>query len=294
MNFEMKRWIVSILMVFSLSAYAEVNPDSITIGFLPGGDATHLKAGAVAIAQALQDQLNIPVNVYLSKNYSGLVVALKTKKVDFAFLTAMSYVASEKEVATKVLLKKVWEEPFYYSVIMTKKNSSLKKIEDLKGKRFGFVDEKSTSGYLYPQVVFKKKNIGPFVGAQAKITGSHANSVEALDKGEVDAIAVFSDSADGKKNAYLKYSQVKNPQDHFRILWVSDPIPNEPFCVRQQFYDQYPKATHNLMFALIDVVEKLKDNKQVRDLLGSGGFAPATQKQYDPVREMVKELGLTI
>jgi phosphonate transport system substrate-binding protein len=46
------------------------------------------------------------------------------------------------------------------------------------------------------------------------------------------------------------------------------------------------------MFALIDVVAKLKSNKDVTETVGAQDLTPATQKQYDPVREMVKELDL--
>lgn len=288
---NMKKWIFSILVI-GQTAWGQANPSAITIGFLPGGDANETKLGAVAVAQALQDELNIPIKVYLSKNYSGLAEAMKNKKIDFAFFTAMSYVVAERESGAKVLLKKVWEEPFYYSVILAKKTSKIFKIEDLKGQRFGFVDDKSTSGYLYPQVHFKKKKMDLKAFKEIKMTGSHSNSIEALDQGEVDAVAVFSDEKDGKKNAYLKYSKTKDPQHQFRVIWVSDPIPNDPFCVRQDFYEKYPKITHNLMFALIDAVEKLKDKKEVQKTIGARGFMPATQKQYDPVREVVKELGL--
>jgi len=281
---------VFLLAVFlSLSCWAQPVPQSITIGILPGGDPEVAKKGSLEIAKALQVELQIPVNVYLSKNYSGLIEAMKTKKVDFAFFTAMTYVFAEKEAGAKVLLKKVWADPFYYSMILTKKTSGIKTVEGLKNKRFGFVDEKSTSGYLYPQVLLKKKKV---VLKETKFSGSHSQSVAWLDQSEVDAIAVFSDDLVGKGNAYTKYSKTPDPQKAVRILWVSDPIPNDPFCVRQDFYDQHPKLTHNLMFALIDVVDKLKGSKDVKETVGAQGFIPATQRQYDPVREMVKELDL--
>jgi phosphonate transport system substrate-binding protein len=285
----MKFLIFCLCFWMALSLRAENNPKELTIGFLPGGNAETIKQGSVKVAQALQEELGIPINVYLSKNYSGLIDAMKAKKVDFAFFTAMAYVFAEKEAGAKVLLKKVWAEPFYYSVILSKKDSKFKKIEDLKTARFGFVEEKSTSGYLYPQVLMKKKKLEV---KSSRFSGSHFNSVNWLDQGEVDAIAVFSDDKKGLHNAYNKYSKQAHPEKRIQVLWASEPIPNDPFCVRQDFYDQYSKLTHNLMFALIDVVDKLKSDKEVMETVGAQGFVPATQRQYDPVREMVKELGL--
>ena len=167
MSKNLLAWISSMLlsaavvqtMAVASSLAADASPDSVTIGFLPGGDEASIKKGSVEIAQALQEELHLPVKVYLSKNYTGLIEAMKAKKVDFAFFTAMTYVAAEKDAGAKVLLKKVWKDPFYYSAILTKADSKIKKLEMLQGKKIAFVDQKSTSGYLYPQVLFKKKNI---------------------------------------------------------------------------------------------------------------------------------------
>jgi phosphonate transport system substrate-binding protein len=269
-------------------------PASLTVGFIPGGDIEGTKRGALLIAEAIQQELKIPVNVYLSRNYSSLIQAMKEKKVDFAFFNAMTFVFAEKMAGAKVLLKKVWNEPYYYSMILVKKSSTIRSLKQLKGKKLAFVDEKSTSGYLYPLVHFKKIKLETKDFKAVEFSGSHSESVELLDHGAVDAIAVFSNGKYIRQSAYVKYSKVKNPEDNVRALWTSSPIPNDPFCVRQDFYDQYPKLTHELMFALIDIVDKLKDKKEIQDFVGAKGFVPATTRQYDPVREMVKELNLKL
>ncbi len=269
----------------------EVTPKEITIGFIPSGEKEVLKKGAFALVKKLQSDLGIPITIYLAKSYGSLIKAIGEKKVDFAFLTSASYVAAEKDNKIQVLLKRVWSEPFYYSVIIARKDSGLKKIADLKGHRIAFVDTKSTSGYLYPQVMFKKLGWTDKNFKEVKFTGSHPDSVQLLEQGQTDAIAVFSDDREGKYSAWNKYA--KDPSSSkIRILWQSDPIPNDPFCVRQEFYDHYPKVVHTLMFKLIDAVETLKDNKDVAALIGARGFLPATSRQYDPVREMIKELGV--
>lgn len=269
-------------------------PKAITIGFIPGGDIDGVKKGSVVLAENLQKELAVPVNVYISKDYVSLIEAMKSKKVDFAFFNSLTFVYAEKMAGAKVLLKQQWQEPFYFSVLMVSKKSGIKSVKDLKGKRIAFVDEKSSSGFLYPQVFLKKSNFDLKSFKEIKYTGSHSASVALFDKGEVDAIAIFSDDKEGKKSALVKYSQTKNPLSQVKILWASEPIPNEPFTVRQDFYDSYPKFTHSLMFALIDTVDKLKGNKEIQSLIGAEGLVMATSRQYDPVREMVKELDIKL
>jgi phosphonate transport system substrate-binding protein len=278
----------------SLRASTEDRPGSITVGFIPGGDLENTKKGALLIAEAIQQELKMPVNVYLSRNYSSLIEAMKEKKVDFAFFNALTFVFAEKMAGAKVLLKKVWNEPYYYSMILVKKSSGLRHLRQLKGKKIAFVDEKSSSGYLYPLLHFKKKKMDLKDFKAVEFSGSHSESVELLDRGQVDAIAVFSNDKHVSQSAYVKYSKTKNAAGNVRVLWTSEPIPNDPFCVRQDFYDQYPKLTHELMFALIDIVDKLKDKSEIQDFVGAKGFVPATTRQYDPVREMVKALNLKL
>ncbi len=264
-------------------------PKEITIGFTPVGDKELLKRGAFVLAKKLQTDLNVPVNVFVPKSYSSLSNALKEKKVDFAFMTAASFVALENETKMQVLLKQAWASPFYYSVILVRKDSKIKKLDDLKGKTIAFVDKKSTSGFLYPQVMLKKRGWTDSQFKEVKFSGTHSVSVQMLEEKTVDAIAVFSDDKDALNSAWTKFAKGPKPEAT-RVLWASEPIPNDPFCVRQDFYDKYPKLVHTLMFSLIDDIETLKENKDVVYSVGHG-FLPATSRQYDPVREMVKELG---
>jgi len=278
-----------------------VRPAEIRIGMGPLGLPAHLKEGAKSIARLLQEELGVPVSVYLAKNYSNLAKSVDEKKLDFVFLSALSFVRLEKKAKIQVLLKHVWQEPFYYSTLIALKSSGIKNLADLKGKKIAFVDKKSTSGYLYPKVWLKKNNIPDSYFAEIRFSSSHSESVNLLNKKEVDAIFVFADDPTGTRSAWSQFTvdPPKSPSSSattvnsgVEALWVSDPIPNDPFCVRTEFYEKFPKTVHALMYSLIDAKEKLEGKKGVVDILSSKGFVPATSRQYDPIREMVKELDL--
>ena len=294
----MKRLILGLLTLLSIStAFAaegpsEAVPPSITIGVIPGGNPENLREQGLALAKELQAKLNIPVNIYVSKNYVGLIEAMKTKKVDFAFFSSSTYVVAEQQAQAKVLLKKVWHEPYYYSMIITPQRSGIKNLKSLKGKKVAFVDDKSSSGYLYPQVALRKEGLSDADFKEVVFTGNHQASIQFLEAKKVDAAAVFSDDEKGLQGAWEKFGTDKKAK--YRILWKSAPIPNDPFCVRQDFYDAYPKTTHTLMFTLIDILEQNRNKDTYSEILGSRDLMPATSKQYDPVREMVKALNIEL
>lgn len=292
----MKQWFLALTVILSfLNVAAEpavdLAPNQITIGVIPGGAPENLREQSLELAKELQSRLNIPVNIYVSKNYAGLIEAMKTKKIDFAFFSSMTFVFAEQQAKAKVLLKKVWEQPYYYSVLIARKDSGIKKMESLKGKRIAFVDEKSSSGYLYPQVALKKKGLEKSAFKDVVFTGNHQASIDFIESRKVDAVAVFSDDEKGEHGAWTKFGRKKTK---YNIIWTSEPIPNDPFCVRQDFYDQYPKVTHTLMFSLIDVLEENSGRQKFSEILGSRDLMPATSRQYDPVREMVKALNIEL
>lgn len=274
-------------VILSVSAgAADSKPSAVTIGFNPGGDPKQVRDLALELGVALQEELRLPVQIYISPDYDGLVTAMKDKKIDFAFFTAATFVKAEKEAGAKVLLKKVWSEPFYFSTLMRKVGPRLRDWKkEIKGKKIAFVDRQSASGYLYPMVELRKRGLTE-KDFEVVWTGNHAASVAKLEAGEVDLIATFADEPTGKRgNGFNKF---RSSESHnARALWVSGPIPNDPFAVRAEFYDKYPLVTHSVMLALIDVFDRKRD--RFAGLLGAKALMPATSRQYDTVREALKE-----
>lgn len=257
---------------------------TITIGVLPGGNPKVVESEVLILAEKLQSRLEKPVQMYISKDYSGMIEALKSKKVDLAILSSMTYVVAEKEVDIKVLLKKTWQNgAFYYSSIVTRSDSKIKSIHDLVNKRIAFVDEKSTSGYLYPQVHLKKNKLDDKKFKSVIFSGNHSASIGLLEARKVDAVAVFSDDEKAKSGAWNRFAS--NKKFKIKTLWVSDPIPNDPIVVRQDFYNQNPKLTLEVMYNLIEIQSEAGG---LTEVLGSSDLMPATSRQYDPVREMIK------
>ena len=271
-----------LLFIFSLAVQAGEKVDSIVVGLLPGGKPEATQKQAYVLAEKLQEKLRKSVKIFISKDYNGLIEAIKTKKVDFAVLSSLTYVKAEKEASVKVLLKKTWDGPYYYSALIVNRKSKIKSVKDLKNKNIVFVDQNSTSGYLYPQVYLKKNKFLDKDFKSIVFSGNHSASIEALENGNADVAAVFADDEAGKIGAWTRFS--KRDAKSFRMIWVSEPIPNDPVVVRQQFYDEYPKITLEVMYDLIEIQNELPGG--LFEILGRGSLTPATAKQYDPVREM--------
>lgn len=79
----------------------------------------------------------------------------------------------------------------YRGCIIVRKDGGLKKIEDLKGKRFDYVEEGSSAGYIYPRALLGGKKLDPdaFFGA-ATFAGKHDIAIMKVLNGASDGASV--------------------------------------------------------------------------------------------------------
>ena len=88
-----------------------------------------------------------------------LVRLLEQRRVDFYMESAYpTYVINFVHGAGKLLLRR-WKSGLadYHSVIFTRRNGGIKRLEDLKGKTIAFEDAGSTSGYLLPKMFLLRR-----------------------------------------------------------------------------------------------------------------------------------------
>ena len=279
----MKYTILALVTIFILTLEAQAG--AVRIGLIPG-NGHEMKDKAEQFASLLSKQIKKDVSIFIPDNYQGLVTAMSEKRVDFAFFTAMSFVYAEKEANAKVLLKSVWDNPYYFSTIVSHPDSEIHSLADLKGKKIAFVDTKSTSGFLMPSLKLKQAGLD----YQEVFSGNHKASVEKLMKREVDAIAVFANDDKASKGAWNVYFD----KGHFqpKVLWVSQPLPTDPFTVREDFYKENQELTYDVMFALMDMPKLAGKTNLLYETLGVKKLITANTAQYRAVKKLVKQLEL--
>lgn len=260
------------------------NTEKISVGILSGGNPQAVEKESYVLAEKLQGKLGRAVQVYIPKNPEAMVQAIKSKKIDLAILPSAVYVLADGQAAIKVLLKKTWNNgPFYYASLLTLADSKIKDVKDIKNKKIAFVDTQSSSGYLYPRMHLESQKITEkdYVSV---FSGNHAASIEQLEAGKVDAVAVFADDEKAKVSAWNRFA--KNKKRKIKVLWVSEPIPNDPIVVRQDYYDKNTKLVHEIMYNLIELQHE--SGSSMAETLGTSALMPATSRQYDSVREAFK------
>ncbi len=284
--------LISLLLVISCSK----SPPSgkvLRVGFVPSEDVQQVIQNAQPIVDILQKQLQMEVQPFVATDYTGVVEALRANKLDVAFLTPASYVLAKNEANVRVALKSERKgSPYYYAAIITRADSGIKKLEDLRGKTFAFGDPLSTSGNVFPRKMFHEHGIDPVRDfKQILYSGGHDATVLAVLNGKVDAGATYANSPDGRDTAWMRY--LKNPEEIEKIYAIafSEPIPADNVVVNGSLDERIAKKIEEIF---LDLSRDPQGKKMLRDLYQIDGFVTATDNDYDSVRQAFAIAGIQL
>jgi phosphonate transport system substrate-binding protein len=295
----MTRWICGLaFVVFSLWSVAACSGPSdrgkaLRVGFVPAENVQQVAQNAQPIVAVLQEKLDMEVQPFVATDYTGVVEALRANKLDIAFLTPASYVLAKKEADVRVVLKSHRRgKAFYYAAIISHADSGIRSLEDLRDKTFAFSDPLSTSGHVFPRKMFKAKGIDPVRDFKSVIySGGHDATVLAVLNRKVDAGATFANTPDGKEGAWMQYLKDPEEQKKIRAIAYSEAIPADNLVINANLDPALAKKIERIF---LDLSEAPDGRGMLRELYKIDGFIPATDADYEIVREAFGIAGINL
>lgn len=167
---------------------------ALTVGLIPSEDSRAMIANSQAMMDMLSRSLGMPVKPFVAADYNGVIEALRSRRLDVAYLGPFSYVlgASVANIeAFAVAETKKAGRTNYHSLIVAHKDSGIRTLADLKGRSFAFVDPTSTSGHLFPKAGLLKAGFDPDKAfGRVIFSGSHDSNAVAVQNRKIDAVAI--------------------------------------------------------------------------------------------------------
>jgi phosphonate transport system substrate-binding protein len=252
-------------------------PEKINFGVIPVAGSTSMKENFGNLTEYLSKKLGIKVELQLAGDYTGVITGMQHKHIDVAYFGPKSYVEAHTRANAEALVMEVDAEsglPGYKGIIITKKDSGLNNLEDIKGKTWAFTSSQSTSGTLVPMVMFSKTGINPQeYFSKVLYSGGHEASILSIKAGKVDAAS----TNDLDYNRGL--GKAWNEKD-FNIIWTSDLIPGSPMAARADLPASLKTAIKDAFLAYND--------KDGLDKLKIKGYVESNDSIYNPVRELIE------
>lgn len=230
------------------------------------------------LADYLGSQLRRSVVVRVGRDYEDHIQTVGMNKVDIAFIGPAEYVKMTSRYGTKPLLSRmeINGSPLLSGMIVTRSDSSLKKLSDLIGKRFAFTDPESTMGSLIPLYVMEKAGITlKELGHYEHLKG-HYNVALGVLAGDFDAGAI-------KSEVYLEFV----PRG-LRVLADMPKVSEHAFITRSD----YPADQVELLRTLFYRLNNSTNGHAVLTSIDKEATAlvPVQDANYNNLREMLKAL----
>ncbi len=195
--------------------------------FVPSRETDIILFSGQQIGRMLSVALGIPVEAVVATSFTAAIEAMCAGRADIGALNPFGYVLAHAKCGVEVAAISLrFGLPYYRAQISARADANINKIEDLRGKRFAFVDVASTSGYLFPAALLKKLGFDPDkFFSQTIFAGSHPNVILAIYRGQVDGGSTFEDA---RTNIQAQFPDVLQ---RVKPIAYTDPIPNDTWSL---------------------------------------------------------------
>ncbi len=296
----------------------------IQVLFVPSVDAGMIVSGGEVMADALTAATGLSFEVSVPTSYAATIEAMCASPEDtMGLIPGFGYVLANQKCGVEVAMaaeRYGWS--VYWAQFLVPRDSDYQTLEDLAGKKWAVPDLASTSGFLFPSVMFQEAGIEPGEVIEA---GGHPQAALAVYNGEVDfATTYFSapltdpawkpgddpepfDPFDvilneaGRTYAGdvrvldARTAVMETAPDIFqkvRIMMLTDAIPNDTMS----FGPDFPDALKGKIIAAL--AEFMQTDACQESLCSDNfyswtGMDPIDDAAYDVIRRLMQGLGYT-
>jgi phosphonate transport system substrate-binding protein len=269
----------------------------VKMAFVPSSDREKVLASGEPLGLLLEKETGLSFKVSVPTSYATAIEAIGAGNIDVGWLATFAYVLARDKFGAEAILATVRQgSKTYTGQILTHVDSGINSLDQLRGKRFAFVDPSSASGFLYPNALLKQRVFDYSDGffSERVFAGGHDKVVLAVYSKQVDGGAAFGDSISGGPPTDARsrvQSTIPDVMEKVKVIAITDPIPNDSVGVRKGLP---PELVTKIREGLLKVALTDEGKKALRDLYQVDGLAPASDADYNPVRDAARALNLNL
>jgi phosphonate transport system substrate-binding protein len=172
----------------------------------------------------------------------------------------------------------------YHGYIFVRKDSGIRTVEDMRGKRMAFVERATTAGYIFPLAYLREHGVSDIDAffSEYFFAGSHDAAISAVLRGDADVGAA--------KNTIMEHVMKKSPKVAQELLILADSpqVPSNGLLVRRTLDEDIKRR---LREALLNM-EQDPGGKEVLQKFGAIRFLDTRVEDYEPVFDAARKAGL--
>jgi phosphonate transport system substrate-binding protein len=284
----MKRALTGLLIGAAILGAAVSQPaeplKELRVSAIPDENPNELMRVYTPFAEYLAKELNLKVTYTNVVDYAATVEALAAKKLDMVWYGGFTFVQARKRTGDAVPLVSREEDLNFHSKFITRKDTGITKLADLKGKTFSFGSVSSTSGHLMPRYFLLQNGIHPERDfAKFSFSGAHDATALWVESGKVDAGAL--------NEAVWDKLVLTNKVDTsiVQVFWTTPPYVDYVWAVRG---DLDKGLQERIASALLKLDYRKPEDRRLLDLHRTKKYVRVKPEDFKPVEEAAITAGL--
>ena len=277
---------VSVMLFSILSAQSVALAEgTLRVTAIPDEAPTELQRKFKPLGEYLEKEIGMKVEFIPVSDYPASVEALVAKKVDLVwfggFTFVQAYIRSNKNVTPLVQRE---EDQKFTSVFISRVDSGINQLSDLKGKTFSFGSPSSTSGHLMPRSSLLAANIDPDTDLKKiSFSGAHDATIAAVVGGKVQAGAL-------NASVWNKFVQDKKVDTSVvKVFYTTPPYFDYNWTVRSDLDANLQEKIRN---AFLKLDANKPEDKVILDLQRATKFIPTKAENYKAIESAAKNANL--
>jgi phosphonate transport system substrate-binding protein len=270
-------------------------PKEFRIGILGGENTQDRLARYDEFQKLLEAHMKMPVKLFPAADYAGVMQGIAAGQLEAAEFGASGFAGAWldcKCIEPVVVPQEKDGSTYYYSVMVTRADSGIKTLAEMKGHSLAWADPNSTSGYLIPSATLKTKGIDLNDGryfSKTGFSGGHEQGVVAVLNKQYDAAVTWTSGQGEMAEGYTR-GNLRSMVDRkmlkmadINIIWQSGKIPNGPWAVRTALPADLRKSFEAFLLDLPKSYRKIYDDVEK----GAGvGYAAVTMELYQDIIDL--------
>ncbi len=260
---------------------------NLLIGLIPEQNIFKQMERYEPLADYLSKRIGLKIRLTILPRYGNIINSFVSSGLDGAFFGSFSYALAHAKLGVEVIARPLSLNgtSTYYGLIFVRKDSGIKSIRQMEGKRFAFVDKATTAGYLLPLAYFKKhgKNYKTFL-KESYLTGTHEDAI-------LDVLNKKADVGAAKNTVYERMAASdERIEKELVILERSPDVPENGLAVRRDLDGSLKRKLKEALLTMHTDPEGVA----VLKVFGAQRFIETSNSDYRPVYRYAQEIELTL
>lgn len=266
----------------------EDNRETILIGLLPEQNIFKQLDRYEPLAEYLSQKSNIHMKLIVLTRYGNIIDNFIQAGLDGAILGSFTYALSHVRLGVEVIARPEGEDgkSTYHGLILVRKDSGIKDATQMQGKRFAFVDQGTTAGYLFPLRYFKGYGIKNYKNYLKEVyyTGTHEDAIYDVLHGKADIAAA-------KNTVYERMAMDDSKiTEELTVLARSPEVPENCLALRGGISETTKKKLKNTLLSMhLDPA-----GRKILKKFGANKFIETRDSDYQAVYKYAKEINLDL